>query len=209
MTLDLCKEYESRQLTLINVGLSNGSTLAEALGDRGRTLRHIFLGDGRLYRRHFRSDDRILQMDGFERRRNRDHPPVEFFSNLHVIFEEEGMNGFGDFLTVGDEYSGGGGPAYAIAIHLTFIDPNQDEAMFVRHFFSKRQDTSVDPVGKFTEDLNSMIADIDTRESLILESNAVQEFRQLHADGHYPGLGYVRKLSMQHHIETPAIYFGE
>ena len=137
MTLDLCKEYESRQLTLIHAGFANGSILAEALGDRGRTLRHIFLGDscGRLYRRHFQSDDRILLMDGFEHRRNRDLPPVKFFSDLHVIFEEEGMDGFGDFLTVGDEYSKSGGPAYAIAIQLTFIDPNQYESMFVRDFF--------------------------------------------------------------------------
>jgi hypothetical protein len=29
----------------------------------------------------------------------------------------------------------------------------------------------------------------------------------LHADGHFPGLGYVKKLSMSHHIETLAHYF--
>jgi len=33
---------------------------------------------------------------------------------------------------------------------------------------------------------------------------AVNEFRQLHANGHFPGLGYVKKLSMKHHIETLA-----
>ena len=30
------------------------------------------------------------------------------------------MDGFGDFLIVGDDYSDTGGPAYAVAIHLTF-----------------------------------------------------------------------------------------
>ena len=54
-----------------------------------------------------------------------------------------------------------------------------------------------------------MIAVIDTRDSLILKSNAVQEFRQLLADGRYPGLEYVKKLSMQNHIETLAAYFED
>src|SRR3981081_3429496 len=85
------------------------------------------------------------------RRRNRDHPSVELFSDLHVTFEEEGMNGFGDFLIVGDDYSESGGPAYAVAIHLTFIDPSKDNAMFIYHFVSKSKDTPTDPAGKFGE----------------------------------------------------------
>jgi hypothetical protein len=36
------------------------------------------------------------------------------------------MDGFGDFLIVGDDYSESGGPAYAIAIHLTFITSCQN-----------------------------------------------------------------------------------
>jgi hypothetical protein len=30
----------------------------------------------------------------------------------------------------------------------------------------------------------------------------------LYEQGHFPGLGYVKKLSMNHHIETLARYFG-
>jgi hypothetical protein len=207
----LCEEFEEQQVTLIHAGFTNGAALAEALGASMNGFRHVFLEDscGRLYRRHFRGNDRILLRDGFERRRNRDHPPVEFYSDLHVTFAEEGMNGFGDFLTVGDDYSEGGGPAYAVAIHLTFIDSEQDNAMFVRHFLSRRQDTPTDPAGKFAEALDAMIGDLDRRESPILETTAVQEFRQLHADRHYPGLGYAKKLSMQHHIEILADYFED
>ncbi|MDA4846816.1 sce7725 family protein [Hoeflea poritis] len=209
--VQICEEFQNEQVTLVHAGFSDGAALARALDERVADLCHVFLEDscGRLYRRHFQGNQRVLLRDGFERRRNRDHPPMEFFSDLHVTFAEEGMSGFGDFLTVGDEYSETGGPAYAIAIHLTYIDPEQDEAMFVRHFLSRRQDTPTDPAGKFAEALEAMIAVLDNGESPILESNAVGEFRQLHRDRHYPGLGYVKKLSMQHHIETLAQYFEE
>ena len=43
--------------------------------------------------------------------------------------------------------------------------------------------------------------------SKVLETSAVKEFRMLHKQGHFPGLGYVKKLSMNHHIETLADYF--
>ncbi len=45
--------------------------------------------------------------------------------------------------------------------------------------------------------------------SKILETKAVQEFRKLHKEGHFPGLGHVKKLSMNHHIETLADYFDK
>lgn len=52
------------------------------------------------------------------------------------------------------------------------------------------------------------IAKLDSGASHILETEAIGEFRDLHAKGHFPGLGYVKKLSMKHHIETLADYLG-
>ena len=117
------------------------------------------------------------------------------------------MDGFGDFLIVGDDYSETGGPAYAVAIHLTFIDPDKDDAMQIYHFVSDRQDTPQDPAGKFAEALEKMISILKKKNSKIEETSAVQEFRELHRRGHFPGLGYIKKLSMNHHIETLARYF--
>ena len=121
----------------------------------------------------------------------------------------EGMNGFGDFLIVGDDYSISGGPAYAVAIHLTFIDSDKDDAMYIYHFISDRQDTPKDPAGKFLEALNKLIDKLDEANSKVLETRAVSELRELHSRRHYPGLGYLKKLSMQHHIETLADHFSE
>jgi hypothetical protein len=103
--------------------------------------------------------------------------------------------------------AGGGGPAYAVAIHLTFIDPDLDDSMQIYHFVSDRQDTPTDPAGKFAEALAKMITALDKPGSKVLETSAVKEYRALHKEGHFPGLGYVKKLSMNHHIETLANYF--
>lgn len=197
------ERYQERSLTLLHAGFTDGRGLADALPDGDYT--HVFL-DARntLYRRPFRGGRRVLVEDGFERKKNADYDFVDRFSDLHVTFEELGADGYGDFLTIGDHYSEGGGPAYAVAIHLTFIDPDQDEAMFVYHFKSDTNDTPVDPAGKFSQALAKLIEEIDRTDSKVLETSAVQEFRALHERSHFPGLGYVKKLSIKHHLETLA-----
>lgn len=202
------KVHEDHHLTLLHAGFTQGKALADVVAGTN-VVRHIFLAsEDPLYRRHFKGRPRVLVRDGFKRRkRNLDYPPMEFFSVLHASFEEEGMDGFGDFLTVGDEFQESGGPAYSIAIHLTYIDPDDEDRMFVYHFKSLRSDTPADPAGKFAEALSALIKTINRDDSKVLETEAVQEFRSLHARGHFPGLGYIKKLSMQHHIETLAAFF--
>lgn len=207
--MDCYKQHADHSVALVHAGFSEAKSLSEALGDKTKQVRHIFFEEcGLLYRKHFAGSYRVLLRDGFERRRNRDHPPVEPFSDLHVTFAEQGMNGFGDFLIVGDEYSESGGPAYAVAVHLTFIDPTKDDAMFIYHFVSDSQDDPTDPAGKFAEALNAMMKKLSEPNHHIFESSSVKEFRDLHARGHFPGLGYIKKLSMKHHIETLQHYFG-
>lgn len=208
--LQCCQIHADHDLTLIHAGFTGARALAEGLGAKLTDTRHVFFEKdcGKLYRKHFQGSKRIIIGDGFEKRTNSKYPLVEPYSDLHVTYTEEGMDGFGDFLTVGDDYSEGGGPAYAIAIHLTFIDPDNDDAMFIYHFKSLRMDTPTDPAGKFAEALNSMIEKLNEPNSMVLETEAVKEFRSLHDKRHFPGLGYIKKLSMQHHIETLAAYFS-
>lgn len=202
------EQHEDHDLTLIHAGFTQGKNLAVAIAAKG-VSRHLFLGSDDLpYRRHFKGSERVLLRDGFKRRkRNQDYPDLEFFSVLHATYDEEGVDGFGDFLTVGDDYLESGGPAYAIAIHLTFIDSDDDDRMFIYHFKSLRSDTPADPAGKFAEALDLMVQTLDQGGSKVMETEAVKEFRSLHQRGHFPGLGSVKKLSMQHHIETLARYF--
>lgn len=206
---DLCKKQSKRNVTLIHYGFENGRNLTEILPNHNNVKRHIFVEDfcGRLYRKHFDGKQRILLKDGFQRRINREYPDSEPFSDLHATFGDENMNGFGDFLIVGDDYSESGGPAYTVAIHLTYIDENKDEAMCIHHFKSDQTATQTNPAGKFTEALTKLVDEVQKDNSPILKSEAVKEFLSLHNSEHFPGLGYVKKLSMQHHIETLADYF--
>ncbi len=206
------QQHSSHSPVFIHAGFGEAKALADGLGTLTKDNGHVFFENhcGKLYLKHFKGAHRVLLRDGVEHvKRNRDCVPLQKFSDLHVTFEDEGMNGFGDFLIVGDEFSESGGPAYAIAIHLTFIDPDKEDEMWIHHFLSERQDTPKDPAGKFAEALARMMKVLNKPNSKILETEAVQEFRKLHKDGHFPGLGHVKKLSMNHHIETLADYFGK
>ena len=208
------RQHVDHHPVLIHAGFTEAKALAAALTDLQSPLAsrtNVFVADhaNTLYRKHFEGSNRILIQDGFERRKNAEFAkiPVEEFSELHLTFKSDlGMSGFGDFLTVGDVYSDGGGPAYAVAIHLTFINPNADDVMYIYHFVSTTNDTPTDPAGKFAQALEKLIQKLDSKTSHILETEAIKEFRGFHTKGHFPGLGYVKKLSMKHHIETLAAY---
>jgi hypothetical protein len=202
------ENHKQHKLVLVHAGFPDGKALSEKLGKNAKSIPSVFVDSAgiRIYRRHFPSDLQVFIKDGFERRRNADHPPVERFSDLHLTFKDDGFKGFGDFLVVGDEYSESGGPAYAVAIHLTFMDPDQDDVMFIYHFVSTDRHTPTDPAGKFGQALKKLIDELDTGKSKLLETTAIKEFRKLHERQHFPGLGYVKKLSMNHHIETLAEY---
>jgi len=205
----LIDQFSAKRITLVHDGFSEARGLVERLGDQFVEIRHVFLEDScpRLYRRHFQGAPRILIRDGFQRRTNREHPVVEIFSDLHAAFGEENMDGFGDFLVVGNDFFESGGPAFSVAIHLTFIDSEKDNQMFVYHFKSDRFDTPTDPGGKFLEALNKLALEVNRPQTQVFRSSAVEEFLALHERQHFPGLGYVKKLSMTHHIETLAQYF--
>lgn len=206
-----CETHKDHPLALIHGGFTDAKGLAGALGEKLAGTLHVFFEPhcGMLYRKHFLAAERcVLIRDGFQRRKNREHPEKELFSDLHATFEMLQMTGFGDFLIVGDDYSETGGPAYAVAIHITFIDPDNDSAMYVYHFVSDSQDTPKDPAGKFGEALTKMVKKIGKPgSSMVQETRAIEEFRDLHARKHFPGLGSIKKLSMQHHVETLAAYF--
>lgn len=209
--LDCYEKHKAHSPTFIHAGFTEAKLLAERLSERLADTSHIFFEKHchKLYRKHFKgAAKRVLLRDGFERRRNADHPAVELFSDLHLTYDEEDMDGFGDFLIVGDDYSEGGGPAYAVAIHVTFIAPDEDEVMFIYHFVSTTKDTPTDPAGKFAQALDKLIEKLDGGSSHLFESSAIKEFRELHKKGHFPGLGTVKKLSMNHHIETLANFLG-
>jgi len=202
--VELLNEYHDKNFSIIHYGYPNSRIIAEKISVFSNIRRHIFIDGyaGKLYQRHLKKDDiaRILIRDGFKaQRKNALYPESEHFSDLHITYPDEGMDGFGDYLTVGDDYSETGGPAYAVAIHLTYL--NVEDDIFIYHFVSDRTDSPTDPGGKFLEALEKLIKKGEEDGSQIFKSKAYNEFKVLYEKQHYPGLGYVKKLSMQHHVE--------
>ena len=201
----LLDKTAERPLTLVHWGSSNHETLKPVWGETARVQRHVFVGCTSTYRKNFEADEKVMIDDGFEKRtRNAEysHEPTAF-SDLHLTYRTDfKMTGFGDFLTVGSEYAESGGPAYAIALHLSYIDPSRQNEMFVHHFVSDRQESPADPAGKFLEALQKLATEVERQDGPITRTSAVEEFLSLYKERRYPGLGYVKKLSMQHHVET-------
>lgn len=209
---NLLTSCANRDVMVIHDGFSQGRSLADLAPDFPNWKTDVFIEEtaGRLYRRHFMSAPnapqrtRVLIEDGFDRKRNRDYTGVSPFTELNVVYSDLGMDGFGDFLTVGNHYSDGGGPAYAVAIHLTFVSRDHENSLFLEHFVSDSNDTPADPGGKFAQALKKLVARISDEPARFVETTAINEFKELYTRQHYPGLGYVKKLSMIHHMETVA-----
>lgn len=206
-SLEMASDFFTKHdapIAILHGGFSDGRGLAALIKEKHpKITEHIFLPphSSMLYRRHFKSLKRIIIEDGFIIRNNREYPLSEPFSELYLTYSDKGGNAFGDYLIVGREYREGGGPAYAIAIHLTYSNPDADDAIAIKHYVSDQVDTPKDPAGKFFEALTKLANDVEEPNSPILFTAAVKEYLQLYKDQHFPGLGYVKKLSMQHHIE--------
>jgi len=122
--------------------------------------------------------------------------PDEFFSEEHLYYLKDGFKGFSDYLMIGDSFSESGFLPYAVVIHLTY--PDSDKKLRIHHFVSNSNDDTTDVAGKFGEALQKLIGWLGTN---IITSQAIEEFKDLHKNGHFPGLGYIKKLSLKHHIE--------
>lgn len=203
--LEALQEYS---IAIIHQGFSNGKELAEICTKYSNIQFNIFISlePNKLYQKHFKGiGHRILIRDGFKKQlKNANYPDNEHFSDLHITYEEENVDGFGDFLIVGSEYSESGGPAWSVAIHMTYL--NDEDNMFIKHYVSDRQDDNKDAGGKFLEALNKLVKDEIAND--LYDTKASKEYIELHKQELFRGLGYAKKLSMQNHLEIVARYLG-
>ena len=208
--IELLEQFKEYEIAILHQGFTNGKELVKEISDSKNITKHIFVNteQNKLYQRNFKSlGERILVRDAFRKTINASYPPEEHFSDLHITYEEEGMDGFGDFLIVGNEYSESGGPARSVAIHLTYLKKNDDDNMYIKHYVSVRVEGVSDPGGKFLEALKKLVIDIE-KYADEFDTQACEKYKELYRDEHFPGLGYVKKLSMQHHLETIAKFLG-
>jgi len=190
-----------RPITLIHASRVNDMESLSEWAEKNNIKYNLF-GENipvRRYRGIITGQSKVLLEDKFNPQiKNSDYLniPEEFFSDEHLFFEEDGYVGFGDYLTIGNDYSESGFLPYAVAIHLTYLKDNNE--IWIRHFVSDSNSDNTDVAGKFGEALKKLIEFIDNNS---IYTKAANEFREHYNNDHYPGLGSLKKLSIKHHLE--------
>lgn len=145
--------------------------------------------------------NKVLFEDKFNKKnKNADYAKNndEFFSEDHLFYKEEGYTGFGDYSIIGKSYDEGGFAPRAVAIHIVYID--EDNNFRVHHFVSDSNFGIEDIAGKYYEAVSKL-------KKWYIEGHTSQKTNGLsafleHADnGYFPGLPTVKKLSIMHHLE--------
>lgn len=162
---------------------------------------HIFL-DGKVstsYINAFGDKRRIIIKDSFVRlSRNADYKADEYFSDLLSTYSPK-YYGFGDYQIVGAG-TREGGPAHAVALHLTYLKEPNGQEIWVRHFVSDDKVGTSNVQGKYFQALRKLVAFLDQYNNTP-ETAGAREYRENLADGAFHQLGFPKKLSMKHHIE--------
>lgn len=147
----------------------------------------------------------VLFRDSFDKKtRNLDYGTESYYSELHTNYRlTPNAIGFGDYTILGQRFSKGGGPAYVVTLHLSYLDQTRLSHMYVRHFSSHSDSTSQsDPGGKFREALSLLVLHVNSNSMNFINTEGLQEFYKYHNSRHYPGLGIAKKCSIKHHIQT-------
>lgn len=140
---------------------------------------------------------RILLTDGFQRQnKNADYPLASAFDSYFGTWRTNGWYGIGDFSTIGDQFSLGGGQVYVVTLHVSVLN---NSGLEVHHFSSTFNSTIKGfSAQKFAEANNLLV---NSPITISLSSNGLDIYRDLHNRGHNPQLGVAKKASIIHHTE--------
>jgi len=153
----------------------------------------------------------VLMDDPFQKKkRNADYENESYYSDLHTSYKSKSENviGFGDYTIVGSDYSESGGPAYVVTIHMSYIDKDNYDSMSIKHFSSFDNNSLADPGGKFLEALEKFYSFQKNNNDVFDDTIGKKELINLYKRKQFPGLGVVKKLSIEHHIQTICNYLA-
>ena len=210
LVLETCKILGTYDVALIHSGFIPSNGFVDKMMSLTNVTANIFILEdcGRLYVKKFNNfRNKILVRDGVRIRDGKnDYPESEFFSDLHITFEDEKANGFGDYLTMGKNGEYTDRNFMRFSIHLTFLDAERDNAMFMYHFFPDEDMKFISTSAMFLNALSKLFNIVDNANQTYYETEALRIFRRLNDKQHCPGLGYIHQVSMMHHIETLAYH---
>ncbi|QNE35440.1 sce7725 family protein [Leifsonia shinshuensis] len=150
----------------------------------------------------------VVVRDAFNAQdKNASYSGIETFDDDHATYAAAGRPGFSDFTPMPPRMnSGGGGPAAAIALHMSFRDSGD---INVQHFVS---DSTTQGDGtnstKFLEALDHLAEQVRVTPTRFDSSPGLDEFLTLHRDRRATnGAGY-KAWQTSHHIITIARELG-
>ncbi len=202
--LQLIEDSQNEDVMLViksAIGLDDENMHSLLFSDKVGYIVHDFETSSRRVKSQLtHTEKRIIELsDCFvSKKRNADYldQEDELFSESPFYYNEDGFYGFSDYTALPSEYVEGGMLPYAIAIHLTY--QKAEDQIFVHHFVSDTNMSQSDPKRKFREaakKVETFFADKPHTEAV----NDIIE-RVNDSDG-YPGLGYLKKLSISNHLE--------
>lgn len=146
------------------------------------------------------SENKVILEDYFNKQpRNTDYlnNDDEFFSDIHLYYQDENYVGFSDYTIVGEEFNESGFAPIAVAIHIVYLDKKNN--LRIHHFVSDSNEGIEDPAGKFGEALEKLVK--WCKKNNVYETMGLRGFYDCYSSQKYPGLGTVKKYSIMHHIE--------
>lgn len=175
---------------------------------------HIMLLDPNKYRslnRFIKTLDKafIRLDDVFEKQqKNADYLDVAAhkFSEEHLYYQEENYHGFADFTVLSREFIDGGSTPRAVVIHLTYLNAEAENEIWIRHFTSITNDSIANVQGKFAEAARKAIEYCNDSH---LTNSAIEELRSYYDEARYPGLGTVKKISIKNHLLIVSNFLSE
>lgn len=140
---------------------------------------------------------KVLITDGFERQdKNDDYPPISNFDSIYKTWKRKGILGIGDYLTIGDYFSKGGGQVFVVALHVTIEKPTGLE---VHHFKSNSFKSTKGLAPQKFKEANNLLS--TSSHVIPLTSSGILLYKNWDAIAHFPALGAAKKASIMHHIE--------
>jgi hypothetical protein len=198
-------QYPNRPIgVVLTTDTIAGAALTQSLAKRDYLVLFAPEVDPALYSGAVPQNRSVVISDNFPgRTRNIDYSVAvdELFGDDLLTWRGSGWAGFSDFTILPPaSFAASGGPALAIAIHLTYM---KGSAMWVRHFVSGAgtRGQNAPKWAVILPQLNTVIA---ANPGLFDNTKGLQAF-VTQAGGSYTNLGTSKRQQIGHHVESVAV----
>lgn len=113
--------------------------------------------------------------------------------------------GFSDYTIGGGHYREHGYPARAVTLHLTYFAGDQ---LRIHRFVSDDREDYKHPKEKFFQAVAKLAAWLPDQPAAT-QTPAARQLAAYHDQHHFPGLGVVKRLSLEHHLQLMAAFLRQ